>query len=135
MDLQNNLNKESEKLKINYNDLMAKHNELIAKHSNLVEEFRENVIIQSMQDMKERYERMLKTTVSKFKYDMLSEKYLKLLKTFSGCTVLLDHTTNLVHKAENCYSTEHKNYLKKIETDISIVKDILEDSIKNYSNN
>jgi hypothetical protein len=118
----------------NFIKLENKHNKLIAEHSNLTEEFRENVIIQSMQDMKERYERMLRTTVPKIKYDILFEKYLKLLKIFSGCTVLLDHTTGLLHKAENCYNTEYKNYLKKIETDISIIKDILEDSLKNYIN-
>jgi hypothetical protein len=119
----------------NFIKLENKHNELIAEHSNLVEEFRENVIIQSMQDMKERYERMLKTTVSKIKYDILYEKYLKLLKIFSGCTVLLDHTTGLINKAESGYSTEYKNYLKKIEANISIIKDILEDSIKNHTGN
>jgi hypothetical protein len=119
----------------NFIKLENKHNELIAEHSNLVEEFRENVIIQSMQDMKERYERMLRTTVPKIKYDMLSDKYLKILKIFSGCTVLLDHTTGLLHKAENGYSTEYKNYLKKIQIDVSLVKEILEDSITNYNNN
>jgi len=66
---------------------------------------------------------------------MLSDKYLKILKIFSGCTVLLDHTTGLLHKAENGYSTEYKNYLKKIQIDVSLVKEILEDSITNYNNN
>jgi hypothetical protein len=119
----------------NFIKLENKHNELITEHSNLVEEFRENVIIQSMQDMKERYERMLRTTVPKIKYDILTDKYLKILKIFSGCTVLLDHTTGLLHKAENVYSTEFKNYLKKIQIDVSLVKEILEDSITNYNNN
>ena len=107
-----------------------KYTELNKEHTNLLEEYKENVIIQSMNEMKERYERLLKTSVSKIKYEMLFEKYLKVLKIFSGCTVLLDHTTSLVHKAESGYN---RNYLKKIETDIFIVKEILEDSIKNYT--
>jgi hypothetical protein len=118
----------------NFIELENKHNELIAKHSNLVEEFKENVIIQSMQDMKERYERMLRTTVPKFKHDILSEKYLKLLKTSSGCTVLLDHAANILNQAEKSYPSDYRNYILKTNTDISIVKDILEDAIKSYTN-
>jgi hypothetical protein len=118
----------------NFLDLEKKYLELNMQHSNLVEEFKENVIIQSMQEMKERYERILKTYVPKIKHDILSEKYLKLLKTSSGCTVLLDHATNLLSQAEKSYPSDYRNYINKINIDISIVKDILEDSIKNYSN-
>lgn len=115
-------------------ELENKYIELHKEHTNLLEEYKENVIIQSMNEMKERYERILKTSVSKIKYEMLSEKYLKTLKTSSGCTVILDHTTDLIHKAEKSYSTDLKYYLSKIENDVSLIKDILEESVKNYTN-
>lgn len=117
----------------NFSQLERKYLELNTQHSNLVEEFKENVIIQSMQEMKERYERILKTHVPKIKHDILSEKYFKLLKTSSGCTVLLDHATNLLNQTEKSYPSDYRNYINKISIDISIVKDILEDSIKNYN--
>jgi hypothetical protein len=115
-------------------ELENRYTELHKEHTNLLEEYKENVIIQSMNEMKERYERLLKTSVSKIKYEMLSEKYLKVLKTSSGCTVVLDHSTNLIRKAERAYSTDFKNCLTKIEADLLLVKEILEDSIKNYTN-
>jgi hypothetical protein len=115
-------------------ELENKYTELHKEHTNLLEEYKENVIIQSMNEMKERYERLLKTSVPKIKYEMLSEKYLKVLKTSSGCTVILDHTTDLIHKAERSYSTDFKYYLSKIESDLLLVKDLLEESIKNYTN-
>lgn len=113
-------------------ELENKYTELSKQHLDLLEEYKENVIIQSMNDMKERYERLLKYSVTKSKYEMLSDKYVKLLKKCSGCTVILDHTTDLLYKVDK--GSDIKNSLTKIEYDLSLVKDILEDSIKSYSN-
>lgn len=115
-------------------ELENKYTELSKQHLDLLEEYKENVIIQSMNDMKERYERLLKYSVTKTKYEMLSDKYVKLLKKCSGCTVILDHTTDLLYKVDKGHSVDIKNSLTKIEYDLSLVKDILEDSIKSYSN-
>jgi len=115
-------------------ELENKYTELSKQHSYLLEEYKENVIIQSMNDMKERYERLLKHSVTKTKYDILHDKYLKLLKKCSGCTVILDHTTDLLYKVDKGHSVDTKNCLPKIEYDLSLVKDILDDSIKNYTN-
>lgn len=97
----------------------------------LQNEYSENIIIQSMNEMKIRYDNMIKTTVPVYKYNVLNEKYEKLVKNFAGCSVLIDHIVKLLRSIENetTLRNERKNILLKAELELITVKDILEDSL------
>jgi hypothetical protein len=111
-----------EKLKDEHEILQKEYNSLQTNYS-------ENIIIQSMQEMKERYDKMLKSTVTIHKYDTLYEKYKKLVKNFSGCTIILEYVIKTLKQLNRTLFTESKNLLFKAELQLEMIKEILEDSI------
>ena len=109
---------------------MRNEHEILQKeYDSLQTNYSENIIIQSMQEMKERYDKMLKSTVPIHKYDILYEKYKKLVKNFSGCTIILEYVIKTLKKLNRTLFTESKNILFKAELQLEMVKEILEDSI------
>lgn len=114
------------------NDVEKMRNEHILlqkEYDSLQINYSENVIIQSMQEMKERYDKMVKSTVPVHKYDVLYEKYKKLVKNFSGCTIILEYVIKALKQLNRTLFTESKNILYKAELQLEMVKEILEDSI------
>ena len=109
---------------------MRNEHEILQKeYDSLQTNYSENIIIQSMQEMKERYDKMLKSTVPIHKYDILYEKYKKLVKNFSGCTIILEYVIKTLKQLNRTLITESKNILFKAELQLEMVKEILEDSI------
>jgi hypothetical protein len=132
---------EYEKLKAEYDTLskqhatlQTEHATLQTQHAKLQTEFSENVIIQSMNEMKDRYERLVQSSVPNHKYNLLYERFTKIIKYFTACSVLLDYIYKQVKQFDRLvYNTDMKQSLQKIEMDITTTKNILEeglDSIK-----
>ena len=133
MDNLNKSNEETEKydrLQTEYDRLQTEHEKLKSDNDKLSLEYSENVIIQSMNDMKQRYERMLETTIPKHKYDLLYEKYTKVVKHSSACTVLINHILSLFKQLNRLiYGLDVKPIINKIEVQLITTKDILEESL------
>lgn len=105
---------ELDQLKLEYNQLKL--------------EYSENHIIQSMNDMKERYERLISTSVPNHKYQLILEKFTKLYKHTSSSIVLLDHIGKNIRSIEKMsFIHEIKNLLKKIDLQLTTTKDILQE--------
>ena len=120
------LKSELELLKRDHSKLQNDYSQLRSDHSQLQSDYSENVIIQSMKEMKERYDRMLRTTVHISKYDLLNKNYNNLIKTFSGCTVLLEHSKKKVKELVNFYNPEYKSNIYKLQSELETIKDIIE---------
>ena len=117
-------------LKKSFDELKLNYDTLSKEHERLVSDYRENIIVQSMNDMKERYDRLLQTTVPNHKYNLLLEKYNKMVKYFTTCSVLTDHIYKMIKQTERLtFSNDIKQNLYKIEMEINLTKDILEDSL------
>lgn len=125
VELQKSLNT----LKEQYSSLNEQYNCLEMEFINLKKEYSENIIIQSMNEMKTRYDIMIKTTVPCYKYKLLDDKYNKLVKNYSGCSVLIDYIIKLIHKSEKDI-VNRKDILLKAELELITIKEILEESIK-----
>ena len=123
------LKRENEKLQKSLNSLKEQYNCLETEFVNLQTEYSENIIIQSMNEMKTRYDIMIKTTVPTYKFTLLNEKYNKLVKNYSGCSVLVDYIIKLIQKSERDI-VNRKDILLKAELELITIKEILEDSIK-----
>ena len=133
------LKKEIEEFKLHNLDLQKQVVSKNDQYDCLEEEFlslqnnySENIIIQSMNEMKTRYDTMIKMTVPIHKYKSLNEKYEKLVKNYSGCSVLIEHIIKLMRSIEReipYLRTDKKNILLKAELELMTVKEILGDSI------
>jgi len=127
-----NLQVEYSALKIVRDELKKEYDTLVSEHETLKTDYSENVIIQSMNDMKIKYERLLQTSVPNHKYTLLYEKYVKMVKYITTSSVLLDRTSILVHQVDKyIYTNDTRQTINKIESGINITRDILEDCIEN----
>jgi predicted nuclease with TOPRIM domain len=124
-----NLQHEYTKLQEKYDSLQEKYDSLQEKYDSLQENYSENMIIQSMNDMKIKYEHMIKSSVSIYKYQILEEKFTRLIRCFSGCSVLIDHTIKVLKESKNINFIDKKNLISKAELELITIKEILEDSI------
>lgn len=126
-----NLQIEYSTLTLDREELKKKYDELVLKHETLKTEYSENVIIESMNDMKNKYEKLLQTSVPNHKYTLLYEKYIRMVKYMTTSSVLLDHTYKLVRQVERLvYTHDIKSTVNKIENEINITRDILEDCLE-----
>ena len=78
-----NLKTQYENLMADYDILKRDYQNLQSEHGKLKTEFSENIIIQSMNEMKERYERLVQSSVPNHKYNLLYERYTKIVKYFT----------------------------------------------------
>jgi hypothetical protein len=125
------LQEQNENLKEKYDELKIKYDELKEKHETLQNEYSENVIIQSMNEMKDRYERLVQSSIPNYKYNLLYERYTKIIKCFTACSVLLDYIYKQVKQVDRVvHNTETKQGLHKIEMDLTTTKNILEESLE-----
>lgn len=123
------LNEKYNKLENDYNKLENDYNKLKSDYDILKNEYSENIIIQSMNDMKVKYDTLLKNTVPLFKFHLINEKYKVLVKSFTGCSILIDHIIKLLKRIDNTNVFDRKNIIYKTELELVTVKEILEDSI------
>jgi hypothetical protein len=124
-----NLQDEYTTLQEKYDNLQEKYDKLFEDYNILSENYSENIIIQSMNDMKNKYENLIKSSVSIYKYQILQEKFTRLIRGFSGCSVLIDHTIKVLKESKNTHFTDKKNLISKAELELITIKEILEDSI------
>jgi predicted nuclease with TOPRIM domain len=123
------LENENDVLQQNHDTLKIEYDSLKDKYEKLKYEYSENTIIQSMNEMKTRYDRLVQTSVPNHKYSLLSNKYTRIVKYTSACSVILEHISKLTRQAaNNIYSIDAKTILAKIENELNMSRDILEDS-------
>lgn len=125
-----NLQIEYTTLKLDRDNLKEKYDTLVLQHESLRKEYSENVIIESMNDMKDKYDRLLQTTVPNHKYNLLYDKYVKTIKYITTSSVLLEHVHKLIRQVErSIYTIDTKSNIHKIESEISITRDVLDDCL------
>lgn len=109
--------------------LQKDYDKLQEEYDKLLNDYSENVIIQSMNDMKQKYDTLLRSTVSLYKHQILQDKFTNLIRSFSGCSVLIDHTIKVLKQTKNANLLDKKNLISKAELELITIKEILEDSI------
>jgi len=115
---------------VDLDKLQMEYNQLKSEYEMLKLEYSENHIIQSMNDMKDRYERLISTSVPNHKYQLLLEKYSKLCKHMTSSVVLLDHIGKNVRSIEKMsFVHEIKNLLIKVDLQLTTTKDILQEGV------
>jgi hypothetical protein len=122
--------KQYRELSEKYTLLQNEHDQLKRDHDQLKHDYSENTIIQSMNDMKTKYDRLVQTSVPTHKYNLLSNKYSRMLKYTSACSVILEHLSKLTRQALNIiYSTDGRSIVSKIDNELHMTRDLIEDSI------
>lgn len=106
-----------------YDQLELKYNELENEHNLLKHETSENVIIESMNEMKKRYDVMIRNTVSMHKHETLIEKYKDLKKTLIGVEMMIKRILQILRKI----NIDSDGHIFKIEVELNILKEILEE--------
>lgn len=131
--MHNNLSsKDSNEIEIiqeDYDKLQEEYNKLQQEYDKLLNDYSENIIIQSMNDMKQKYDTLLRSTVSLYKHQILQDKFTNLIRSFSGCSVLIDHAIKVLKQTKNANLLDKKNLISKAELELITIKEILEDSI------
>mgnify|MGYP000421266492 CR=1 FL=1 len=129
-----NLNLEEKSLAKNYFveyiNLRSEYNDLIDAYDKLKLEYNENTVIESMNDMRDRYNALVESTVSLNKYNKLTDKYNKTMRTIASIPVFLEYILILFKDLEGRLMFEDKKELYKAETQIIIIKEIIEDLTK-----
>lgn len=108
-------------------NLKKEKDELESKYKKLQLEYSENTIIQSMNDMKKRYEQLITSTVSKYKYDILTKKLNDQSKKIYTTVVLTDHILKRLKLLEQYINEGVEMDLYRIEFELLTIKEILED--------
>lgn len=96
---------------------------LLIRYNNLHHEYSENTIIQSMAEMRDRYEDLIKTTVPIFKYQYLQSKAKKSEKSVACGIVIIEHVIKQITMLERTNDVK----LQKIQLELILLKDIFED--------
>jgi hypothetical protein len=125
----NSIHEEHAKLQEEHAKLHEEHAKLHEEHAKLLNDYSENIIIQSMNDMKQKYDTLLRSSVSLYKHQILQDKFTNLIRSFSGCSVLIEHTIKVLKQTKNSNLLDKKNLISKAELELVIIKEILEDSI------
>lgn len=128
--MNNILQEKYNSLQEDYKELLKKFEQLQRDHEYLKKEYSENMIIQSMNDMKEKYDELIKTTVPIYKYEYVNEKWKNLKQKSQAVIVLLNFLMENIRKME--YDLNYSTFLdeKKIEFQMYIMKELLEECLK-----
>jgi len=119
--------KQIEQLKIQLDKLEKEKNELDTKYKKLQHDYSENIIIQSMNDMKRRYEDMLVNTVSKYKYESAIKKINNYFKKICTTSVLLNHVMKRIKTMEQHTSDAGEMNLYRIDFELLTILEILQE--------
>lgn len=108
---------------------------LLMEYTRLKEEYQENTIIQSMNDMKKRYDELLETTVSIYKYNRLKTRMEASNNRIIAAVILLERILELLKpvNANGGYLSTTNCF--KAELEMSIIKDILEHTMNQKNEN
>ena len=111
-----------------YERLLKKYNNLHKMYTDLQHEYSENVIVQSMNDMKRRYDELMENTVPTYKYNLAVEQKKHMLESIIGSCVIIDHVKRELKKVETETLLDRTNRLFKVQLELIMLKDILKDS-------
>jgi hypothetical protein len=103
-----------------------KYIKLYNKYKKLNKEFSENTIIQSMNDMKERYEQLERESISLYMYEELEKKYNKQNKVINAVLTILENTSNRLRKLDNVLLIDKQKELYRCEIELVIISELLE---------
>jgi hypothetical protein len=109
-----------------YYFMYDKYMKLYNKYKKLNKEFSENTIIQSMNDMKERYEQLERESISIYMYEELEKKYNKQNKVINAVSTILENTSNRLRKLDNFLLIDKQKELYRCEIELAIIYELLE---------
>lgn len=121
-------------MKKTYDALIIEYEELLSKYNDLKYDYQENTIVQSMNDMKKRYERLLETTVSLEEYKKLEAVKKSAERKLIATSVLTEKIIDSLKKFEQEIVQTYTNdndilahyQLYKIQLHMMFLKEILE---------
>lgn len=130
--LQNSYKEQSidlENLKIDYDTLRNEHEKLKKEFTDLKYEYSENTVIQSMNNMKLQYEELIETTVPKFKYENLYEKWKYLDEISNASKIILNHSLKFIEKiCDNLlYGSQRRLDMHKLQSQLVLIKELLDE--------
>jgi hypothetical protein len=112
-----------------YIKLESEYTELLDKYTSLLSDYSENTIIQSMNDMKARYDELISTTVPIYKYNQMLEKCKELENNKQAGIVLLQHIIKGLVDCESSrlLNSERVKRLQKAQIGLTLLKEIFAD--------
>lgn len=112
--------------------LLEKYTRLYNKYEELKKEYSENTIIQSMNEMRDRFEELKKDTVSKYKYNLLEEKNRQQNRAINAVLVILENTSKKLRliDIEMQLPIEIQKDLYRSEIELAIIMELLENIVK-----
>lgn len=126
------IKKEYDKLKKEYEKLKRDHVEIKKEHEDLKYDYSENTIIQSMNDMKEKYDELVSKSIPIYRYDYLKKTHDDLKQKASAVMVLIDYLIMAIGKIESRFTIYDGSIdTEKLEYQLSVMKILLEGSLKN----
>jgi hypothetical protein len=120
---------ENEQLKTKYEKLKKENDELEVKYKKLQNDYSENIIIQSMNDMKRRYDELVTNSVSKYKYESVVKRSNNYYKKICTTVVLLNHIMKRIKLLEQHTFDSGEIDLYRIDFEILTIIEILEDDM------
>lgn len=116
---------------VSYED---KYNEIFKELQQLKNEYSENTIIQSMNEMRDRYNQLLDSSVPDYKYQGLYEKWYKLHRAAIASLVLTEHVTDLLKNLEEKLLYDRDNSIIRSKFELQTIKELLENVIRKPQN-
>ncbi|NDC95953.1 hypothetical protein EB118_21455 [bacterium] len=120
------LNNKYTELNNKYTELNNKYTELQKEHTNLQHNYSENTIIQSMNDMKKRYDDLVSQTVPLYRYEHSQKSLKHIQKKCSAINYFLEHVLKQLKKLDSFLPPNNENNLYKIQFEIITIMDMLE---------
>jgi len=112
-----------------YKTLKRDYDTLVEEFDKLKLEYSENTIIQSMNDMKERYNELVNTTVSLYRYKALEKKYNTIYRASFSSLAIISHAKKIINKLDTRMIYDPERYLVKCKNDLDTLYEIIEDAI------
>lgn len=109
-----------------YDVLKSEYDALQTKYEQLLRDYSENTIIESMNDMKRRYDEIVERSVPIYKFSVIEEKYKKMTQGVLGVDALVTHVIKSLKELENVALLD-KHRLHKLTLELIIIKEILQD--------
>uniref|UniRef100_A0A6C0E4C9 Uncharacterized protein n=1 Tax=viral metagenome TaxID=1070528 RepID=A0A6C0E4C9_9ZZZZ len=105
------------------------YKKLLQEHEALKHEYSENTIIQSMNDMKEKYNDLIKNTVALYRYDALQERKKVLQNKLIATSVLIDYILLELRHFDNIFMNDGQVDVENLKMQLSVIKGMLQPHI------
>ena len=125
----NKLEEHCDEIKDMYDELKGNYSELSKKYAELLNEYSENTIIQSMNDMKNRYNELMIDTISICKYNELQDKYDVVSKNSIANLILLERVFRYLKYIKNNNNYKETDEGLKLELELIMIKEIIEECV------